>query len=80
MIQSKAWRVRYTIHGDDEGYFKIETHRETNDGILTVVKVRSFFYFTPISIPTFPINTFDTKYIKLLLITMIGVKCLWDAI
>lgn len=36
---SPAWRAKYTIHGDNEGYFKIETDPDTNDGILTVVKV-----------------------------------------
>ncbi|XP_010753854.3 cadherin-like protein 26 [Larimichthys crocea] len=35
---SPAWRAKYTIHGDNEGYFKIETDPDTNDGILTVVK------------------------------------------
>lgn len=36
---SPAWRAKYTIHGDVGGHFKIETDPETNDGILTVVKV-----------------------------------------
>ncbi|XP_021171886.2 cadherin-like protein 26 [Fundulus heteroclitus] len=42
MFQTKAWRVRYTILGDKEGQFKIETDTETNDGILTVVKPLDF--------------------------------------
>ncbi|XP_054882658.1 cadherin-like protein 26 [Poeciliopsis prolifica] len=42
MTQSKAWRAKYTIHGDMAGYFKIETDAETNDGILTVVKSLDF--------------------------------------
>ncbi|XP_041807656.1 cadherin-like protein 26 [Chelmon rostratus] len=33
-----AWRVKYTIQGDEGGHFKIETDPDTNDGILTVVK------------------------------------------
>ncbi|XP_035243698.1 cadherin-like protein 26 isoform X1 [Anguilla anguilla] len=33
-----AWRVRYTIKGDNQGNFEIQTDPETNDGILTVVK------------------------------------------
>ncbi len=36
---STAWRVKYTIEGDEAGHFKIETDPNTNDGILTVVKV-----------------------------------------
>lgn len=36
---SRAWRARYTIHGDEGEHFKIETDPDTNDGILTVVKV-----------------------------------------
>lgn len=36
---SPAWRARYTIKGDDGEHFKIETDPDTNDGILTVVKV-----------------------------------------
>ena len=38
-VNSRAWRARYTIHGDGGRHFKIETDPETNDGILTVVKV-----------------------------------------
>ncbi|KAM7423271.1 hypothetical protein PAMA_011020 [Pampus argenteus] len=37
-----AWRAKYTIQGDEEGLFKIETDPETNDGILTVVKPLDF--------------------------------------
>ncbi|XP_056589457.1 cadherin-13-like [Triplophysa dalaica] len=35
---SKAWRVKYTIHGDTKNMFKIETDPNTDEGILTVVK------------------------------------------
>ncbi len=34
-----AWRVRYSIQGDKGGHFAIHTDPDTNDGILTVVKV-----------------------------------------
>ncbi|XP_042589558.1 cadherin-like protein 26 isoform X2 [Cyprinus carpio] len=33
-----AWRVRYSIQGDEGGHFAIHTDPDTNDGILTVVK------------------------------------------
>ncbi|XP_043978608.1 cadherin-like protein 26 [Gambusia affinis] len=42
MTQSRAWTAKYTIQGDEGGYFKIETNAETNDGILTVVKPLDF--------------------------------------
>ncbi|XP_077060725.1 cadherin-like protein 26 [Siphateles boraxobius] len=35
---SKAWKAKYTIHGDKKEQFKIETDPDTNEGILTVVK------------------------------------------
>ncbi|XP_056304805.1 cadherin-like protein 26 [Danio aesculapii] len=35
---SKAWIAKYTINGDKENQFKIETDPVTNEGILTVVK------------------------------------------
>ncbi|KAJ0023247.1 hypothetical protein NQD34_003146, partial [Periophthalmus magnuspinnatus] len=34
---SPAWRVKYTITGEDAQHFNIETDPETNDGILTVL-------------------------------------------
>lgn len=34
-----AWRVKYKLHGDTGGNFQITTDPETNEGILTVVKV-----------------------------------------
>ncbi|KAJ0068536.1 hypothetical protein NL108_008921 [Boleophthalmus pectinirostris] len=34
---SPAWRVKYTIRGEDAKHFKMETDPETNDGILTVL-------------------------------------------
>ncbi|XP_042261543.1 cadherin-like protein 26 [Thunnus maccoyii] len=39
---SSAWRVKYTIQGDEGEHFKIETDPDTNDGILTVVKALDF--------------------------------------
>ncbi|XP_038551447.1 cadherin-like protein 26 isoform X2 [Micropterus salmoides] len=39
---SPAWRVRYTIQGEEGEHFKIETDPDTNDGILTVVKPLNF--------------------------------------
>lgn len=47
-----AWRAKYTVHGAAAGHFKVETDGETNDGILTVVKVRASRLFvaeTPVS-------------------------------
>lgn len=35
-----AWRVRYSVQGDNGGHFSIHTDPETNDGILTVIKVQ----------------------------------------
>ncbi|XP_059385047.1 cadherin-like protein 26 [Carassius carassius] len=37
-----AWRVRYSIQGDEGGHFSIYTDPDTNDGILTVVKPLDF--------------------------------------
>ncbi|XP_043080824.1 cadherin-like protein 26 isoform X2 [Puntigrus tetrazona] len=37
---SKAWKAKYTIHEDKKEIFKIETDPVTNEGILTVIKVR----------------------------------------
>uniref|UniRef100_UPI0037E92B56 cadherin-like protein 26 isoform X2 n=1 Tax=Semicossyphus pulcher TaxID=241346 RepID=UPI0037E92B56 len=39
---SPAWRARYTIQGDEQEHFKIETDPDTNDGVLTVVKPLHF--------------------------------------
>lgn len=36
---TSAWRARYTVHGDEAEHFSIVTDSDTNDGILTVVKV-----------------------------------------
>ena len=36
---SQALKAKYTIHGDKEKYFKIETDPKTNEGVLTVIKV-----------------------------------------
>ncbi|KAI2659281.1 Cadherin-like protein 26 [Labeo rohita] len=37
-----AWRVRYSVQGDNGGHFSIHTDPETNDGILTVIKPLDF--------------------------------------
>ena len=39
--KTPAWRAKYTIQGDEGEHFKIDTDPDTNDGILTVVKVRA---------------------------------------
>lgn len=49
-VNSSAWRARYTIDGDKGGNFQIETDPESNDGILTLVKVPDT-YFTMQSLP-----------------------------
>lgn len=36
-----AWRAKYTVHGAAAAHFKVVTDAETNDGTLTVVKVRA---------------------------------------
>ncbi|KAF5906423.1 cadherin-like protein 26, partial [Clarias magur] len=35
---SPAWKAKFTLHGDPENYFKIQTDPKTNEGILTIVK------------------------------------------
>ncbi|XP_029946753.1 cadherin-like protein 26 [Salarias fasciatus] len=40
--KTEAWRVKYTIHGDDVDHFRVETDPDTNDGVLTVVKPLDF--------------------------------------
>uniref|UniRef100_A0A673ABE3 Cadherin 27 n=1 Tax=Sphaeramia orbicularis TaxID=375764 RepID=A0A673ABE3_9TELE len=40
---SPAWKARYTIHGNEGKHFKIETDPETNDGILTVIRVNIYY-------------------------------------
>ncbi|KAJ8257182.1 hypothetical protein GJAV_G00182790 [Gymnothorax javanicus] len=37
-----AWRAKYTIHGDPQNDFKIETDPKTNGGILTVQQALDF--------------------------------------
>ncbi|KAL7864501.1 hypothetical protein AOLI_G00159210 [Acnodon oligacanthus] len=39
---SQAWKAKYTIHGDKEKYFKIETDPKTNEGVLTVLKAMDY--------------------------------------
>ncbi|XP_008291658.1 cadherin-like protein 26 [Stegastes partitus] len=39
---SRAWKAKYTIHGDEGEHFRVETDPDTNDGILTVVKALDF--------------------------------------
>ncbi|KAI5612091.1 cadherin-like protein 26 isoform X1 [Silurus asotus] len=33
-----AWRAKFTLHGDQENYFKIQTDPNTNEGILSVMR------------------------------------------
>ncbi|XP_034549530.1 cadherin-like protein 26 [Notolabrus celidotus] len=39
---SPAWRARFTIQGEEQDSFKIETDPTTNDGVLTVAKPLDF--------------------------------------
>ncbi|XP_060793185.1 cadherin-like protein 26 isoform X1 [Neoarius graeffei] len=39
---SPAWKAKFTLHGDKENYFKIQTDPKTNEGILTVVKAMDY--------------------------------------
>ncbi|XP_037397063.1 cadherin-like protein 26 [Pygocentrus nattereri] len=39
---SQAWKAKYTIHGDKETYFKIETDPKTNEGVITVLKAMDY--------------------------------------
>lgn len=39
VAHTPAWRANYTVHGAAASHFTVETDGETNDGILTVVKV-----------------------------------------
>ncbi|KAG7229629.1 hypothetical protein INR49_012673 [Caranx melampygus] len=39
---SPAWRVKYSIQGDKDANFKIETDPDTNDGILTVINALDY--------------------------------------
>ncbi|XP_068576336.1 cadherin-like protein 26 [Cebidichthys violaceus] len=39
---SRAWRAKYTIQGDEGEHFNIKTDPDTNDGILTVIKPLDF--------------------------------------
>lgn len=38
---SPAWRARYMLHGEMSEFFQVDTNPETNDGILTLLKVRA---------------------------------------
>lgn len=41
LINTANWRVNFTIlKGNENGHFKISTDKETNEGVLCVVKVR----------------------------------------
>ncbi|KAK2825589.1 hypothetical protein Q7C36_019516 [Tachysurus vachellii] len=39
---SPAWKAKFTLHGDRENYFKIQTDPKTNEGILTVIKAMDY--------------------------------------
>ncbi|XP_062872180.1 cadherin-like protein 26 [Trichomycterus rosablanca] len=39
---SPAWRAEYSLHGDNDHYFQITTDPQTNEGVLTVIKVMDF--------------------------------------
>ncbi|XP_060750198.1 cadherin-like protein 26 isoform X1 [Tachysurus vachellii] len=39
---SLAWKAKFTLHGDLENCFKIQTDPNTNEGILTVVKAMDY--------------------------------------
>jgi len=39
LAHTPAWNAVYTIEGDTGGNFKMETDPNTNDGVLTVIKV-----------------------------------------
>lgn len=38
-----AWRTKFTVHGAAASHFKVEMDGETNDGIVTVFRVRAIF-------------------------------------
>lgn len=41
LINTANWRANFTIlKGNENGHFKISTDRETNEGVLYVVKVQ----------------------------------------
>ncbi|XP_027014954.2 cadherin-like protein 26 [Tachysurus fulvidraco] len=39
---SPAWKAKFTLHGDADNYFKIQTDPKTNEGILTVIKAMDY--------------------------------------
>lgn len=41
---SPAWKAKFTLHGDEENYFEIQTDPKTNEGILTAVKVFIYLF------------------------------------
>lgn len=41
LVNSANWRANFTIlKGNENGHFKISTDKETNEGVLCVVKVQ----------------------------------------
>ncbi|KAB5546043.1 hypothetical protein PHYPO_G00067560 [Pangasianodon hypophthalmus] len=39
---SPAWKAKFTLIGNQENYFKIQTDPKTNEGILTVIKAMDY--------------------------------------
>ena len=41
LINTSNWRANFTIlNGNENGHFSISTDKETNEGVLCVVKVK----------------------------------------
>lgn len=40
---SPGWKANFTLHGEKAENFKIEANLKTNEGVLSVVKVKTFY-------------------------------------